>query len=422
MRYAIITYGTRGDVQPFIALALGLMQKGEAVILLAPENFKDFVQGYGVDFYPLHGDIEGMLHSAEPLSLLKKGSAVALLKYMQKVSHEIQPRLNQDLLNGCREADFLITGVLTAHWINAIAEKNRKKFAIIQLNPPSTATRVFPFAGLDFFNFPQYNLLSHWLVKYFYWQLNKRDINHFRNTLGLESQKQAKSVEIEENVLTIYAYSPQLIPRPQDWGNNTIVSGFLTLNAKSRETNKMDSIPEALIEWLKAGEQPIYIGFGSVPIPDPEYFSRIIKKLIANTNLRVLLGTGWSLIPDLPDSPQLFITKYVNHDWLLPQCKTAIIHGGIGTVAAVLHSKISAIVVSIIADQPWWGKIIERKKLGVHIPFKKLSYDRLIRAIALTETTELIVNAKAVGELIRNEDGLNLTIDKLHTYFLKKSI
>src|ERR1700733_3198850 len=91
MRYAIITYGSRGDVQPFIALALGLMARGHKVRLLAPENFKDFVEGFGVTFYPLHGNAEELLYLPEGLRVLKTGNAIAFLKYLQKGGKKIQP-------------------------------------------------------------------------------------------------------------------------------------------------------------------------------------------------------------------------------------------------------------------------------------------------------------------------------------------
>jgi sterol 3beta-glucosyltransferase len=113
----------------------------------------------------------------------------------------------------------------------------------------------------------------------------------------------------------------------------------------------------------------------------------------------------------------LYIVKSIDHELLLPHCKAAVIHGGVGTVAAGLKAKIPLVIVSIIADQPWWGKVIERKKLGVHIPFKKLAIQKLLAAVEKSQSPEIIQNSLEMGERINREDGLNRTIDKLEKYF-----
>ena len=94
------------------------------------------------------------------------------------------------------------------------------------------------------------------------------------------------------------------------------------------------------------------------------------------------------------------MVKYVNHEWLFLQCKTVVIHGGIGTIAAALKAKTPPIISSIFADQPLWGKLIEDRKLGLHIPFKKLNTLKLLDAIEKAETHELKRNARNTGEMI----------------------
>jgi sterol 3beta-glucosyltransferase len=92
-------------------------------------------------------------------------------------------------------------------------------------------------------------------------------------------------------------------------------------------------------------------------------------------------------------------------------------HGGIGTIAAVLKAKISPIIISIFADQPLWGELIDKRKLGVHIPFKKITIRKLLQAIEKTETPELKKNARNTSEMINGQDGINTTIDALENYF-----
>ncbi|WP_158288523.1 glycosyltransferase [Mucilaginibacter psychrotolerans] len=418
MHYAICTYGTRGDVQPYIALALGLMHRGNQVTVLAPENFKDFVEGYSVHFYPLHGDAEAILQSEEGQRVLKTGNIVAILKYMQEAGRQIQPIVNQDLLTGCAEADVLISSVLAVIWVRTIAEKLGKKWGLVQLNPPSAPTKEFPFAGLAFINWGPYNRFTYWLLGKLYWQFNKDELNKFRASLDLTAFTLADMKnDATANHLDLYAFSPQLIRQPADWNSNTRITGFLTLPPKIREANKAETLPTGLVEWLQHPDKPVYIGFGSMPLPDVDKITAILQEINQATNLRVLFCKGWSQIPKLQSHPNLFVVDKINHQWLLPQCKAAVIHGGAGTLAAVLKAKIPVIISSVFGDQVWWGDIIRKKKLGLHIPFKQLTVAKLIKAIKLSQSEEIKRNAAETGEAINQEDGLKTALDAIESYF-----
>jgi sterol 3beta-glucosyltransferase len=132
---------------------------------------------------------------------------------------------------------------------------------------------------------------------------------------------------------------------------------------------------------------------------------------------RVVLAAGWSILNNVPAHPNLFTVKYVNHDWLLPRCTAAIIHGGIGTIAAVLRSGRPIIVVSILADQPINGQMIEQKKLGFHIPFKQLSPEKLLQAIHATENQQTKENCTAAAKFVKSEDGVDKAIRLIERYF-----
>jgi sterol 3beta-glucosyltransferase len=418
MHYAICTYGTRGDVQPYIALALGLLDRGNQVTLLAPENFKDFVESYGVNFYPLHGNAEAILQSDKGQEVLRKGNIMAILKYMQRAGSEIQPVVNLDMLAGCTKADVLISSVLAVIWVRTIAEKLNKKWGVVQLNPPSAPTKEFPFAGLAFINWAPYNLFTYWLLGKLYWKFNKNELNKFRVSLRLPvlTLKDMANGQ-KENILDLYAFSPQLIAQPADWNSNTLVTGFLTLPPKIREANKTETLPDGFLEWLQHPDKPVYIGFGSMPVPDVDKITAIINEVLWSTNLRIVFCKGWSQIPKLQSHPHLFVVDKINHQWLLPQCRAAVIHGGAGTLAAVLKAKIPVIIASVFGDQVWWGDIIQKKILGFHIPFMKLTAAKLIKAINQSQSAQIKNNAAATGDAINKEDGLNSALDTIETYF-----
>ena len=128
------------------------------------------------------------------------------------------------------------------------------------------------------------------------------------------------------------------------------------------------------------------MGFGSNGVGRQVKIGAILESVLNQTDERILFCTGWALYTDLPKHPNLFITKYVNHDTVLPQCKLGILHGGAGTLAAMLRNNLPVILVSFYTDQPTWGKIVVKKGLGAHIPAKKLTAKKLIAAIALAQT------------------------------------
>jgi sterol 3beta-glucosyltransferase len=414
MHYGIVAIGSRGDVQPYVALALGLMERGHRTTVMAHENFKEFVEGYGVEFHPLEGNVEEMLHSDEALKMLKSGRILAFAKYLRKTREAV----SQNLYNGCLKADVLVASLLGMPWVDSVAEKTGKPWAIVQLNLPATSTTAFPLAAMDYFNFPLYNKFTYKLFESFYWRSNKDGINDFRSSIGLPALKTPILKKIaDQKILNLHCFSPVLRARPDDWAAHIDITGFLFLPNEKRRANFQEQIPEELTRWLDDGDKPIYIGFGSIPIPNPTVFESIIKELLDTTTHRFIFCQGWSQPTNLPDHPRLFKIKSVNHDWLFPRCKTAIIHGGVGTTAAVLKAKIPLIIISIVADQPWWGKIIEAKLVGVHIPFRKLTKQKLLTAIADTESLLMRRQAARLGEQINQEDGLRKTVDALEKYF-----
>ena len=422
LHYGIIAIGSRGDVQPFVALSLGLLRKGNRVTLMAHENFRSFVQDHGIDFHPLAGSTEEILQSPEAVRHLQTGNTFRLLRSIHERGGKWQTQMNRDLWEGCLRPEVLVTGALGIHWISSIAEKMGKRWAVIQLSFPTNATREFPFAGFDFpafdfFKFPAYNRATFRLLRSFFWRRVKTSVNEHRQSLGLPALQQSIfDKALSDHILTCYAVSPALLRRPADWDDNIQVTGFLSMPALSNNASK--NIPGKLLEWLGTGDRPIYIGLGSMPIPDPALFTQVLAALLARTDHRYIFCEGWSWLPEVPTDPRLFVVPSIPHEWLFPRCRAAIIHGGVGTLAAALRAGIPTVVLSIFGDQHWWGKFIQKRKLGAHIPFKRLSTKKLIAAIQDVFSPEIAQNLSGLAGELKGEDGLQNTIASLEEYFL----
>jgi sterol 3beta-glucosyltransferase len=420
MKIGIFTYGTRGDVQPYIALALGLVAKGHDVTLAAPQNFKAFVEGFGIKFHALYGDAEAMMNSPEGQRVVKSENAIKLMEFFFKALYEIRVPLRESYWRGISNVDFIIANSATLPIVNAMAEKQQKKVALTYFMPPVVPTSEFPLADFDFLNFGWYNKMTYRLAHAFYWKFVKKETNELRETLGLPILKENLIHYItKQQPLDLYCISPSLIPQPKDWAAHHKITGFLTIPKENRAAHFSDKTPENLENWLKTGEKPIYIGFGSNGVGNTEKVIVIIKNILEKTNERVLLCTGWSVFEHLPQHPNLFVAKYINHETVLPQCKVGAFHGGAGTLATMLRNQIPLVLVSFYTDQPAWGKIVAKKQLGVHIPFKKLSFENLITAIKTVQSDEIKANIAKISVAIRNENGLENAVNAIETYFKK---
>ena len=418
MIIGIYTYGTRGDVQPYVALALALLEKGHQVILSGPADFKDFVEGFGVPFFPLYGNAEAIMNSPEGQRILKTENSIKLMKYYFKAVDQMKAPLRKSYYESISRVDFIIANSATLPIVSAIAEKQQKKVAYTYFMPPVVPTTEFPIEDLRLLNFGWYNKLTYKIAHGLFWKFVKAGTNEYRKELGLPVLKENLLTYINrQKPLDLYCLSPSLISQPKDWEDNHKITGFLTIPSRKRETHPYDKAAEALLSWLAEGDQPIYIGFGSNGIGNQEKFAKILTDLVEQTNERVLFCTGWSIFSDLPSHKNLFVTRYVNHEAILPRCKVGVFHGGAGTLATMLRHNLPVVVVSFYTDQPTWGKLVQRNGLGVHIPVRKLTSEKLFKGIRHVQSAEIVRNVFAMGERIRNENGTEKAVAEIERYF-----
>jgi len=418
MNIGIFTYGTRGDLQPYIGLALELITRGHQVSISATEDFKEFVESFGISFQALWGNAEIIMNSEEGQKILQTENSIKLMKYYFKVLHHNRKPLRKSYEEAISKVDCIIANSMTLPIVSAIVEKQNKKMALTYFMPPVVATKEFPLSDFDFLNFPLYNQLTYKIAQSFFWRFIKQDTNEFRKELGLEELKENLIHYLnKQKILDLYCISPALIPEPQDWESHHKITGFINIPKEKRDLYPLDRTSIELQEWLSKGNKPIYIGFGSNGVGKTEKILKVITDILDKTSERVLFCTGWSEFPNISKNEKLFITKYTNHEEILPQCKVGIFHGGAGTLATMLRNCLPVIIISFYTDQPAWGKIVEKKKLGIHIPIKKLSSNKLIKAIDDCQSIDIQNNVKVIGEVILNENGLEKTVFEIEKYF-----
>ncbi|MEM6518907.1 MAG: glycosyltransferase [Cyanobacteria bacterium P01_C01_bin.70] len=418
MKINILTIGSRGDVQPYLALGVGLQQAGHRVQLTTHETFKELITRYGLEFFPIGGNPQDMLRGEAGQATVESGRNP--IKVIQGLTQMVEPVMAECLeqsWQSCQNADAIISSGV-AFWGDDIAQVLKLPSFFGLLQPVSVTTEFPHFLAATANLGGPLNWITYQFIARFWWQLFKPSVNPWREKqLGLPPHRSCPFLNQHWQALPkLYGYSPTVVPKPTDWNDTCHVTGYWFLEAPDDFTPPAD-----LLDFLSDGEPPVYIGFGSMSSRDSEAMTQISLSALQQSGQRGVLLTGWGGITqtDLPDS--VFKLDGIPHAWLFPRMKAIVHHGGAGTTAAALRSGVPNIVVPFSVDQPFWGDRAVR--LGVSpdsIPKKQLSTERLTAAIQqATQDEQLQAKASAIGNIINHENGVQKAVQIINNYLVK---
>ena len=407
MRIAIIAMGTRGDVQPYLALGKGLVTAGHFVRLITHENFEKLVTSHGLEFCPAKGNVQEVMESPELRKLLERGNFLAINKYTSKIVKDISIDWARDGLIACEGMELLIAGVGGLYLAISLAEKLRIPFLQAYIFP-FTPTKAFPAILL-----PQsisklggtVNRLSHHLFRQIMWQgFQKADRSARQQVLNLPPAPFWGSYNspILRQYPTLYGFSSSVIPQPADW-HNTQVTGYWFLEEANHWTP-----PAALSKFLASGAPPVYIGFGSMGSRNPAETADLVLAALKRTGQRGILVSGWGGLSQAHLPATVHMVESVPHSWLFPRVAAVVHHGGAGTTAAGLRAGVPSVVVPFFGDQLFWGQRVEKLGVGrTPIPRKKLTVELLAQAIDRSVTDPVMRQQAAnLGAKIQAENGI----------------
>ncbi|MBN1267594.1 MAG: glycosyltransferase family 1 protein [Anaerolineales bacterium] len=417
MKITIFAAGSRGDIQPCVVLARGLQQAGYQVVLAAPEDFADFVQQYGVNFYPLRGDVQKIMASDTGREFMEKGGGNPLksISAVRKMIAPVIVGMAMDALEVCRETDGLIClGVFSAFG-KSIAEA--LDIPLLHIEPtPLLPTKAFPAASWPIQKSlgGVHNYLSGLAMLEVLWLWYRPFVKEFRKQLGLSSYNAARFIRTLKRTPMLGAYSSGIIPHPSDWPEHIHVTGYFFLDSQA----DWQPSPE-LQAFLKAGDPPVYIGFGSMAGENPEELAGVVLAALSRSGQRGLLLTGWGglHIESVPE--HVFVLETAPHHWLFPRMAAVVHHGGAGTTAEGLRAGVPSIIVPFILDQPFWGARAFAAGLGPKpVLRKQLTVERLAEAITQAVTDpEIRQRAKSFGEAVRAENSIGHAVKVVKQYF-----
>lgn len=404
MRITLLTLGTRGDVQPFVALGAGLRQAGYNVTIVTAEQFAGFVGSHGLDFAPIDRSFLDMLDTPAGKSAFEGGSRLQLIRQ----SMTVMRRVIQDSWAGAQGADAIIyhQKILAGYHI---AEKLEIP-AMIAMPIPVYPTRAFtnPILPMDLpaaINRASYAANAGGKAPFM------GMINQFRQeTLDLRPRGRFESEERLPGgrlIPVLHAYSPAVVPMPPDWPENVTATGYWFLDGEPGWLPPAD-----LLDFLDAGPPPVYIGFGSMVTKDPVGKMALITDALHRAGQRGVVAAGAVGRDTIRQSESIYILDQAPHDWLFPRMAAVVHHGGAGTTAAGLRAGVPSVLAPFFGDQYFWARRVQALGAGpAAVPQKKLTVGSLAAAIHSAVTDESMGrNAQEISHIIRTEDGVGRAV------------
>lgn len=415
MKIVLMAFGSRGDIQPFLGLALALQKRGHEVTLAAPNDFTELAASYHIPYRATPLSTQEIMQQDFAQDFMQKGmtprASFKLLRGILPELRRIVYSTTEIVAEEAKDADllishgFLLPSAYTLH-------QSLKIPVILGLAAPIIRTKhkpaVFPAIpiGSGIYH-PMYDLIPRMIFAFMVGPTNR-----YRQELGLPKERMGNLLRyFNQTFPFILHYSRHLFPTPPDWDTNIHVHGAWTLPSPADWT-----APEALTKFLAEGDAPIYFGFGSMPVPNAEKFLKNVSAALRETGLRGLIQAGWAGLSHQDEN--LMTIGDAPHDWLFPRMAAIVHHGGAGTTHSAARAGKAALIVPFSGDQPFWGRRLA--ELGIAVPpivLKNLSKERLVEALRrFRDDSELRQRAEAMGALLRAEDGLGLSaafIEKL---------
>ena len=414
MRIDILAIGSQGDVQPYVALGLGLRAAGYDVRMVTLGGFEKLVGGHGLPHLTIGGSPREIANTdAGRAWVEKRKSAGGFLRGFVRLAESLIEAGMAGYWNAGQDAEALIVSPMGLLIGGHIAERLCVPMVQAPLVPPILPTRydwdgrrtartAFR-AGLNVaidsaFHFLMWNKL--------------RGVTNAarRQVLGLPPLPFTEPLGAHRRrFLMLAGYSPAVVRRLPDWDSRVHVTGYWFLDDFAAWVPPAD-----LLDFLASGPPPVFVGFGSTPFPNPEATSQLVVQALTRAGQRGVVVSGGSGLATGRLSDNVLGVDSIPHGWLFPRLAAAVHHGGAGVTGAALRAGLPSVVVPVFADQPFWGNRVFQLGAGPRpIPAKNLTADNLTVAIQAAAGKEMRRAAAALGEQIRKEDGVARALEVL---------
>lgn len=376
MRFLLASWGSRGDVEPFVAVGRELERRGHDVHVIAPPDLVSFAEeaGLAVDSCGLETRVWLDVHTDFWTCLFRTfwrlRDLAMLWREVGKLISECWGEMCMKLTSLASGVDLLFTNVSFEQPAANVAEYYGIPLATLHYRPIRPNGRLVPVLPAPLIR------LAMTVDEYLSWCMAKKVDDRQRDELGLPKAACRPSQRIvEQGWLEIQAYEeicfPGLAAEWAQFGRRRPFVGALTMDLPTDADDEIAS-------WIAAGAPPIYFGFGSIPVESAGDTVAMISAACAQLGQRALVCAGWSDFSNVPSCEHVKVVESVNFATTFPACRAIVHHGGAGTLAAGLRAGVPQLILSMMPDHSIWAAQLKRLKVGFGRRFSSTTQKTLV--------------------------------------------
>ena len=411
VRVAILTLGTRGDVQPYLALGRELRRRGHEVTVAAPDNFGAWASAHGFEFAPLGLDFEAFLRRPDVRQALA-GQWWRLVSLWREVVAPTMRGMFAASWEAARDADVLVYHPKVPMAVDIAEATGAGLVSAVAI--PIFPTGAFPppiWSG----SFGA--KVNRWLYKLFEFShiSYRRSLNRWRReTLGLGPSRWFTKPGFigDQPWPRLCGVSPAVLPAPSDWDAQTVMTGYWFLDEEEAEREP----DPGLQRFLDDGEPLVYVGFGSMTTPRPDATARAFLDGARRAGVRLLIARGWGGLEAREpwrESMHLHVLDAAPHRLLFPRVAGVVHHGGAGTTGAGLRAGRPTWICPVSVDQPFWGRRVHELGCGPEpVRLRRVRADTVAAALDdLVQNRGYRERARELGRAVARENGVAVACD-----------
>lgn len=424
-KIALQTWGSDGDVHPFITLSGALAERGHDVTLavtsIEPKSYRSYAERLGfrlIEVGHVGADEADMHRLVRTMYSLRNPLAQAAFMFDELMAPGI-PAIHQAAQSLCAEHDLMI-GHFILHPAHGAAEQAGIPYLTLTLNHSAIPTRSSPPVGMPNLG-PGLNRLGWMLAMLTLERLMRPRINRWRQSCALPPLASFRSVW-ESPSGNLIAVSPQLCARPSDWVAHQHVCGFFP----PPEVSHVGALPVDLEAFIAGGPAPVYFTFGSMlAVPqDRETLAESVRLMAAAASIagcRAIVQAPWSQIDDVDAGPTVFRVERAPHCQVFPRCIAVVHHGGAGTTQTSLLCGKPSVVVAHIVDQFFWGRELARAGVAPPLIDRRRATSKMLgKALReVLDSSAMQEKARVLGRELARENGLGRAV-ALVEFFLAR--
>ncbi|MGE2813674.1 glycosyltransferase [Mycobacterium heidelbergense] len=415
MKFVLACHGTRGDVEPCAAVGRELMHRGHEVRMAVPPDMVGFAESAGLEAVAYGLDTKVTLDAHRTFwrdlfsNFWKTRDLVTVWRESWEPNFQSWGEMSATLTSLAEGADLIFTGMIFDAVAGNVAEYYDLPLATLDHLPLRANGQLVPFLPAPFGRSAMRAV--EWLV----WRVWKKAEDAQRRELGLPKAIGPASRRIaERGSLEIQAYDeicfPGLAAEWAKWNGQRPFIGALTMELPT-------DADEEVASWIAAGTPPIYFGFGSMPAESPATALAMISAACAELGERALVCSGWTDFGHVPHVEHVKVVAAVNHAAIFPACRAVVHHGGAGTTAAGLRAGVPTLILWMLGDQPIFGNVIKRLKVGAARRFSSTTRESLVADLRTILAPERIARAREIaGRMTKPAESVAAAADLLEDF------